>query len=455
MKEKTKKFKETKECNKTIIKNSKERGITLIALIVTIIVLLILASVTIATLTGENGIITNAIEARERTEIASVKEQAQLDIASWVTDRLANGEDATVNSASQVKEILETINASNTSPYYKELQDDKIITPNGYEILYSELYILGTDTTNAGEELSVKPEEWTSDQVSAIDDGEDGAIPLPDGFYYVGGTKSEGIVISDDPADAGKGTSHEVAQTLQGNQFVWVPVEIDEDFKTYKGYASPGDLESYFNCEEPDPYGYINEKQEYDQMKDKVLQYNGFYVGRYETGIIESYGETIGTEVMIKQGVNVYNNISWGNSKTDETGGAVEVAKGMYANDSVTSTLIYGVQWDAIMQWIDSNYKKEDGTLTSFVADSTGKGNYSGSFLETGSNADYAVKNIYDLAGNALEWTMEGSTTGCGFGARILRGGSYSFNKPASSRTEYELGFGVNEAGFRVALYIK
>ena len=62
----------------------KEKGITLIALVITIIVLLILASVTIATLTGENGILTRANDAKEQTEIASVKEQAQLDIANWI-----------------------------------------------------------------------------------------------------------------------------------------------------------------------------------------------------------------------------------------------------------------------------------------------------------------------------------------------------------------------------------
>ena len=52
----------------------KERGITLIALIVTIIVLIILAGITIATLTGEDGIINNANNAKEETEIANEKE---------------------------------------------------------------------------------------------------------------------------------------------------------------------------------------------------------------------------------------------------------------------------------------------------------------------------------------------------------------------------------------------
>ena len=64
----------------------KNNGITLIALIVTIIVLLILAGVTIATLTGENGIITKAIEARDETERASIIEQAKIDILEIQTE---------------------------------------------------------------------------------------------------------------------------------------------------------------------------------------------------------------------------------------------------------------------------------------------------------------------------------------------------------------------------------
>ncbi len=56
----------------------KNKGITLIALVITIIILLILASVTIATLTGDNGLITKAMEAREKTEIGAIKEQLRL-----------------------------------------------------------------------------------------------------------------------------------------------------------------------------------------------------------------------------------------------------------------------------------------------------------------------------------------------------------------------------------------
>ena len=73
--------------------------------ILNIIVLLILAAVSIATLTGENGILTRANDAKEKTEIASVKEQAQLDIVNWIAERLENGEDTTLDDAT-IKNII-------------------------------------------------------------------------------------------------------------------------------------------------------------------------------------------------------------------------------------------------------------------------------------------------------------------------------------------------------------
>ena len=55
-------------------RNEKEKGITLLALVITVIVLLILAGITIGTITGDNGIIRNAQNAKEDTEIANEKE---------------------------------------------------------------------------------------------------------------------------------------------------------------------------------------------------------------------------------------------------------------------------------------------------------------------------------------------------------------------------------------------
>ena len=327
---------------------------------------------------------------------------------------------------------------------------------------YTDIYIINEESQNIFyvEGIRVDNDWFYTDYTSEDVDEQkvnlryvDG-VKIPDGFYYVGGTKEEGIVISDNIEDMNEGTSYEVAKTLQGNQFVWVPVENDTDFQRYAGYAN-GELQNISSYTEPYTNGYENEEVEYNEMKKSVLKYNGFYVGRYEAS--QENGQAAS-----KQGKQVWTNISWGNSMNDiGTSGAVYKSQQMYTDKEkygVTSTLMYGVQWDAILQWIDPEYKNEDGTLyekNSFVANSTDKGNYSGSLSTTGSNENYAVKNIYDLAGNVCEWTNEANTTG----NRVIRGGDYSNNSsskyPISSRG-YDSTNNASHAnyGFRVALYL-
>ena len=74
-------------------KNRREKGITLIALVITIIVLLILAGVSIAMLTGENGIIAQAKKAKEKTEISSEEEYIKLLITEYKIDNNTYGEE--------------------------------------------------------------------------------------------------------------------------------------------------------------------------------------------------------------------------------------------------------------------------------------------------------------------------------------------------------------------------
>ena len=80
----------------------KNKGITLIALVITIIVLLILAGISIATLTGENGLLTKANKAKEQTEIADTIERARVDILGVQAEN--ESEDIT---KAQLVEILE------------------------------------------------------------------------------------------------------------------------------------------------------------------------------------------------------------------------------------------------------------------------------------------------------------------------------------------------------------
>ena len=353
-----------------IKKLEEKRGITLIALVITIIVLLILAGVTIATLTGDNGILTKAQEASEDTKRANAEEQVKLAVqASYGTDGKINM-DTLNNELKKIEGLTYKGSAISDSNKITSLPDT--VNVDGYDVTINGNGSVGDNGGNDNTETIVE------------------GVTIPDGFYYVGGTKEEGIVISDDSNDANKGTSWEVAKTLKGNQFVWVPVEDDSAFKTYEGYYE-GDIDSMLEkCKEPYEKGYVNEVDEYNAMKESVLEHDGFYVGRYEAGTTstEPRAENSGIEddVVVKQGANVYNYIGWSNSvsMTNKTGGAVQKAK-EFANEkgytSVTSTLMYGVQWDAIMAWIEPRYKDKSNAEElvaekNFVADSTGKGNY-------------------------------------------------------------------------------
>ena len=384
--------------NKKTLKKQirRQKGITLIALVITIVILIILATISI-NFVFNGGLIDRAEQARDYYQNDTEYTDESISNLTGYIDGLINGVEG------------------------------------------------GAGGSGAGEGTTT----------------EDG-VPIPARFYYVGGTKEEGVVISDDPADEGKGTSHAVAQTLSGNQFVWIPVEDDSAFERYTGYKN-GSKQSLASYSEPYVDGYTNEEAEYEAMKASVLENNGFYVGRYETGTTATRTEDSGKDdpVIIKQGANVYNYIGWSDSDdmTNETGGAVELSKGFAeANGytSVTSTLIYGVQWDAIMNFIDPAYAEGSCAEDSFVRDSSGKGNYnreSGSPAVTGANENYAVKNIYDLGGNVAEWTMEAYDPN----GRVTRGGYYNssgLKYPASCRLSYNPSSRYDHIGFRLALYL-
>jgi len=114
-----------------------EKGITLIALVITIIVLLILAGVTIATLTGENGILTRAGEAKEKTGQASAKEQVQIAVTGSI------GTDGEIDNGS-LKDNLNQIEGI-------EMGETKEITDKSYPLVetvegkYS--YVINRDRT--------------------------------------------------------------------------------------------------------------------------------------------------------------------------------------------------------------------------------------------------------------------------------------------------------------------
>ncbi len=227
---------------------------------------------------------------------------------------------------------------------------------------------------------------------------------------------------------------------------MWIPVENSSAFVRIEGYYN-GSKQSYLSgCSEPYKNASQEEKDLYTSMYISVTNPNnkGFYMGRYEAGKENN-------KVVVKKNEPVYN-APWSSSNTITvlTGGAVELAKN-FTNDKpykrkVTSTLVYGVQWDTTLKFFNNE---------NYLKDSTGKGHYSTSSpINTGTNQNYKIKNVYDMAGNVWEWTMEAD----GSVSRVMRGGSWEKNtgtgRPASNRVSQTTTLIGNSIGFRLALYV-
>ena len=190
-------------------------------------------------------------------------------------------------------------------------------------------------------------------------------------------------------------------------------------------------------------------------MKTSVETNNGFYVARFEAS------EGTGSKAESKPGVEPWRYIAWGTSMTEiGTDGAVAKSQNMYTDKNtyaVTSTLIYGAQWDAIMNWLDPAYstaRAEDPCDANSIVVKSEYGNHSGDIANSGAYEDDKLKNIYDLCGNLYEWTMEAYSSDI----RVVRGGFFEFSgsvHPVSFRgSYYPVVDDSDYIGFRPALYL-
>ena len=286
-----------------------------------------------------------------------------------------------------------------------------------------------------GKTAYVNGQKITGTYMKGIKDWVEG-VPIPDGFYYVGGTKDTGIIISDSPDDENKGEDYSTS-SFKGNQFVWVPVENpDALFKTSEtvkltGVTTTTDIyskltirsgDSYTagapgttNVREPDVLSSLDTSSsyysilnfgstkemadsfvaEYKAMADSIKKYNGFYIGRYE---LTANGEKKGASLTNTNWYNLYK-------------ACQNVVQG---KENVKSTMIYGVQWDATMDWLKKTIFKDNTSKVD--TDSSSWGSYS-SRIDTGSDTKYEANGIFDLAGNCYEWTQEAYSTS----TRVIR----------------------------------
>ncbi len=358
----------------------------------------------------------------------------------------------------------------------KKIYEDKIESSNP-----------GPETTLPTIKEAKNNEEFTKDGNKEITDGKD-TMWVPQDFKVVDGESIEtGVVIQDGVE----------------NQFVWVPVpDINEmctdnagklyEFSgtganvtsspiTNSSYREPDILtnEVFGDKSTDDPvYRGIDHlknivkvstipkegssmklekdiiienwedelKSNFKKMKESVEKYKGFYIGRYETSDLETEKPKVQKEQEATTDINWYTmyknseNIAYKNETEKIT--------------SVTSSMIWGCQWDATLNWF---LRSEDEKIKGYVTNSARKGWYNQEAKKpTGTpieNDENEVNKIWDMAGNVSEWTLEAEDTY----NRVNRGGNSvpsGFYTAVSDRGVYNPCNSDSYCGSRCVLYI-
>ena len=367
----------------------RNKGITLIVLVLTIIVLLILAGVSINMLTGQNGILTRTAEAKDKTDSSQDLEYLKLKATESLTDYYQG------NDSIEEDEYILSKWGEDQNNKITVNKTDKTFTYNG------KIYAISDIIGNQSEKNKIEKENMkqitisnatgddktllSSGKVRLIIEENDSSMrtAVPNGFYYVTGTPSTGLVISDRYGDDDENSKG-------GNQFVWVPcsgnkgVTYEKEIGLAKTWKSKYSEKStgYNSYESGDtditiPDGTWTDD---DGNVDSVKTYGGFYIARYEAGvpsIADFYANTDGAtyergtkkNIATCSPVSKKNNQCW-NFISQEN--AVKVSSNMYSGSQVvTSSLVDSYAWDTIVEWMikNENYKNLGN-------DSSSKGNY-------------------------------------------------------------------------------
>lgn len=299
-----------------------------------------------------------------------------------------------------------------------------------------------------------------------------------------------------------------VIENSDGDEYVWIEVpklasvyptagisitdftddeyaKIENDLQNYAStYRSGSSASDTYYSDETTGLS----SSEYIAMKQKMLksvyQSGGFYIGRYEAGTdTKRTNHASISGITIKSQANKYP-LNW------VTCSEAQTLASQAGTNGHTGSLMFGIQWDLVEKYIESKAVSQGtaiGTIQSQLkTDSTSWGNYSSTLynitnesaqystnngstwivapydktsegttlLTTGSIATFRKQNIFDLAGNVWEWTLEYSAntgTPC-----TIRGGSYessSTENNANYRNNGNTAFSYYSIGFRVTIY--
>ena len=399
--------------------NFNEKGITIIALIITIILLLILVGVSI-NLVIKGNLFGSAEKAVSGTNDKTAQEQTRVDELMGELDEVE-------------REIEE-----------QERQQEETEKPKN---------LPGTRVTENTKYIRNGKTAW-----------------IPKGFT-VSGIKSEqsiddGLVIYDIPEGTTVDWTNPDSVKTAYNQFVWIPVEVTASdtetsiaaFRrsvwqdnervadnTQSSTSFPKNTSAWSNYVEPNATNDTDDKtgiaKQIAELTKSIYKYGGFYIGRYEAGSETERTSSSGvTTLGIKQDMYPYNYVTWGDSMSSiGTTGAVYLSNSLYNTNEygATSMLCTGACWDSMLDFIkDSNHSVTDSTTWGNYNNSETfeitRGSYAvydtsnytlGSFnnvgskysktkdttilLTTGATERNCSKNIYDVAGNCFEWTTE------------------------------------------------
>ena len=437
-------------------------------------------------LTGENGILNKATTSKQKTEEATAEERVKLEVAGSfgedgkldideINDNLRNNVDGlTYNGKAITEKGVADENRIGSLP--------ATVMVDGYEIMINE---------NGSASTIIRMAEYQSDDTKPYLPGSN--------FSQVKGTDlTTGLVVTD-------GTNYwtwiEVPKTTVFKTAISETdyTNIEKDMQTYTGtllsregytdewYDGQGKTESE-TTNPNDTSGCGLTAQQYKDLKETMLssvyRNGGFWIGQYEAGA-DTYPATANNDTrtpVIAQGKYPYNYITCANA---------QIKSSQINNGDYTSSLMFGIQWDLVLKHLQVRGGMSVADLTS---NSTNWGNYykatftingqyttsattANSFklytedtsgyvenktklqnksvlLTTGASSQNCKMNIYDIAGNQYEWTLEKSTFAndpCTF-----RGGCYDLYGsllPASGHSSDSTTSSGNNGSFRSALY--
>ena len=374
-----------------IMLGKNNKGITLVALVITIVILLILAGISISTLTN-TGIFEKAKDAKKASENAKLEQNKVLDEYEKELDKYMPQE-LTDDKINKVLNMTE-------NTFLKDANGNIFTLPAGFKVVVND------DTGNAK-------------------------------------TVDKGIVIEDATVDSNGNPT-----ATNGSQFVWISVgtitrengeKVKIEFNRYVFYSNgnitpqnENVIETYFR--ETASKGNKIAKS-IENFKKSVEINGGYYIGRYEArkNSIEKITE-VGTDI-------VWNNITQANAAT--------MAQTMYNNSNFTSDLMNSYAWDTAALFLqscgtNSNYSRQP-SLNDLLAQ-TGTNN-----LIDINKIDKQC-NVFDMASNIREWTTETSSLNnmpC-----TNRGGYYGSDNYTTNRYHNDELLMNDIIGFRPILYI-